>query len=114
MTNRRRRGLTTEGLMHALAAARSGERVLYVCCHLGSARRAKGLAEDLAPDGAGYSGRLRIDFRSGGRLSFADINLALDQVDPQARIALDHAALTRADPFTQNDWAAFAARRGLT
>lgn len=109
MANTRRQGLTTEGVMKALAMARDGERVLYVCCRVGSARRAKGIAEQLsARDGDPHETRLRIDFRGGGRLSFVANNVPLDKVDPKARIVFDHAALTRADPFLQHEWQVFA------
>ena len=112
MSNHKRRGLTTEAIMRALPHARDGARILYVCCHVGSARRAHGIAEDLARDAEPHPTRLRLDFRSGGRLSFAAVGLDPARVDPLAAIVLDHAALTRADPFVQNDWAALAAERG--
>lgn len=109
----RRQGLTTEGVMRALAAARDGARVLYVCPQVKSARRACRIAEDMAEDAMPAVGKLRLDFRSGGRLSFAPVQLDPDRADPRARIALDHAALKYTDPHNQCAWADLAARRGL-
>ena len=113
MSNTKRRGLTTEGLLRGLSAARLGARVLYICCHTPSARRAHGKAVDLAHDATPHPYKLRIDFRSGGRLSFSSVEMAIAEVDPIARILLDHAALARADHWTQADWADLAQRRGL-